>query len=89
MMYVRAFSKIPHSAGKMTGLLAVKKRDGQRQNRIILAANIVRLCPLAPIIRGRAPQDVDCDNVLDRYSDFYLNKYHNIDNFMFMYSNNL
>jgi hypothetical protein len=54
-----------------------------------MACNIVRLCPLSPIIRGRAPRDVDCNNVLDRYSEFYLNKYRNMDDYIFMSSHNL
>lgn len=89
MVYVRAFSKIPHSAGKATGLMSVKKLETRRQHRMVLGSNIVRICPLAPNIRGSAPRDVDCDNVLDRYDEFYLNKYRNIDDFMFMYSNNI
>ena len=89
MAYVQAFSQIPRSADKINGLLMVKKRDGRRMHRIVLASDIVRLSPLAPVICGSAPQDVDCDNVLDRYSDFCLNKYRNIDDFMFMYSNNI
>lgn len=89
MVFVRAFTKIPSSAGKTTGLLSVKKLDGRRKHRLVLASNVVRLCPLAPIIRGRAPRDVNCNNVLDRYNDFYLNKYRNIDDYMFMCSDNL
>lgn len=89
MVYVCGFSKIPRSAGKTTGLRSVKKLDGRRQHRIALASDILRLCPLAPVMRGRALRDVDCDNVFDRYDDFYLNKYRNIDDFMFMYSDDL
>lgn len=89
MLFVRAFNKIPSSAGKTTGLLTVKKLEGRRKHRILMAANIVRLCPLAPVIRGKAPRDVNCDNALERYDSFYLNKYRNIDDFMFMYSDNL
>ena len=89
MVFVRAFSKIPPSAGKITGLLSVKKLDARRKHRLVLASNVVRLCPLAPVIRGSAPRDVDCDNVLDRYDDFYLNKYRNVDDYMLMYSDNL
>lgn len=89
MAFVRAFSKIPSSANKTTGLLTIKQLDAQRRYRILLASDIVRLCPLAPVIHGKALRDVDCDNMLDRYSEFYLNKYRNIDDYMFMYSDAL
>lgn len=89
MVYIHAFSDVSRSACRTTGLLSVKKLAGQRRHRLILASEIVRLCPLAPIIRGRAARDVDCNNVLDRYSEFYLNKYRNIDDYMFLYSDNL
>ncbi|KAG8701101.1 hypothetical protein FRC09_005560 [Ceratobasidium sp. 395] len=42
-----------------------------------------------PVIHGPAPRDVHRDNVLDRFSDFYLNRFRNIDDYMFMYSNAL
>lgn len=89
MVYVRAFSKIPRSVSRTTGLRIVKKVEGRSRHRIALASGVVRLCPLAPVIKGRAPRDVNCDNALDRYAEFYLNKYRNIDDYMFMCSNEL
>lgn len=89
MVYVRAFSKIPHTTSRTTGLPIVKKLDARRQHRLALASDVVRVCPLAPVIHGRALRDVSSNNVLDRYNEFYLNKYRNIDDFMFLYSDNL
>ncbi|KAB5589642.1 hypothetical protein CTheo_6915 [Ceratobasidium theobromae] len=40
MVYTRAFSRIPQSACRVTGLLSVKKVDGRRQHRIVLASDI-------------------------------------------------
>ncbi|KAG8723018.1 hypothetical protein FRC09_005099 [Ceratobasidium sp. 395] len=89
MTYVRTFTKIPPSACRISGLLKVSKTDGRWQHRIVLASEIVRLCPLAPIMRGPAPRDVSRDNVLEHFSDFYLNKYRSMDDFMFIYSDAL
>jgi hypothetical protein len=84
MVYVRAFSRVPCSACKNTGMLEVSKGDGRWQYRMFPASQVVRLCPLAPVIRGRAARDIDRDNVLERYTDFYLNKYRNLDDYMFI-----
>jgi hypothetical protein len=84
MAYVDTFSKIPQSACRTTGMLKVKKADGRRQHTIVLASEIVRLCPLAPVIDGSAPRNVDFNTVLDRYDCFYLNKYRNLDDYVFM-----
>lgn len=89
MAYVHAFSRIPQSGDKTTGLLRVSKADGRWQHRVVMVSDIVWLCPLAPIIRGPAARDVNRDNVLERYSDFYLNKYRNIDDYIFMSSYSL
>ncbi|KAG9084396.1 hypothetical protein FS749_005263 [Ceratobasidium sp. UAMH 11750] len=58
--------------------------DGRKQYRIVPASEILRLCPLAPVIHGPAPLDVNRDNVLERFTTFYLNKYRNVDDYMFM-----
>jgi hypothetical protein len=84
MVYVRVFTKIPQSACRTTGLCKVKKADGQRQYRLVPATDLVRICPLSPIILGRAQRDVNCDNMLERYTDLYLNKYRNIEDYTFM-----
>ncbi|KAG9121596.1 hypothetical protein FRC07_002390 [Ceratobasidium sp. 392] len=89
MAYVHAFSKIPRSACKATGLLTVRKADTHWHHRIVLASEIVRLCPLAPIIHGRAPRDVDRNNVLEHFAEFYLNKYRNMEDYRFIYANAL
>ncbi|KAG8702415.1 hypothetical protein FRC08_003497 [Ceratobasidium sp. 394] len=86
MAYLHAFSIIPRSACKITGLLTVSKVDGQNKHRLVLASGIVRLCPSAPVIHGCAPRDVDRHNVLERFSRFYLNKYRSIDDYIFMCS---
>jgi hypothetical protein len=86
MVYVQSFGKIPQAACGKTGLLAVKKVGLHRQHKLMPASDVVRLCPLAPVIQGNAPRDVDRDGALDRFSTFYLNNYRNIDDFIFMFS---
>lgn len=73
----------------MTGMLTVNKADGRKRYQMIAASDIVRLCPLSPVIHGRAPLDVNRDNVLEHFSNFYLNKYRNIDDYIFMSSDAL
>ncbi|KAG8705804.1 hypothetical protein FRC09_002747 [Ceratobasidium sp. 395] len=89
MAFVHTFTKISRSANRTTGLLTVSKTIGRWKHRIILASEVVRSCPLAPVMRGAALRDVNRDNVLERYSDFYLNKYRSVDDFIFMYSDML
>jgi hypothetical protein len=72
----------------MTGLFEVN-RAGRHSNNVIFASQIVRLCPLSPIIRGIADRDADRDNVLERYESFYVNKYRNIQDYTFIHMNRL
>jgi hypothetical protein len=84
MAYMHGFSKIPLLGGRYTRLLTVNKNEGPRQHRVIPVSQVLRLCPLAPVIRGKAARDVNRDNVLERYTQFYLNKYRTIDDYLFM-----
>ncbi|KAG9083593.1 hypothetical protein FRC07_013868 [Ceratobasidium sp. 392] len=86
LVYLRSFSKIPESSCRVTGLKTVKKFEGRKRHVLVPATDIVRLCPLAPVIDGRGPGDINRDEVYDRFSTFYLNKYRNIDDFIFMFS---
>lgn len=38
-------------------------------------ASVVSRCPLAPVIKGPAKEDVDPDTALDSYTSFYINRY--------------
>jgi hypothetical protein len=68
-------------------MLEVSKAGGCWQHQMLPASQVVRLCPLAPVIRGHAARDVNHNNILEHYTDFYLNKYQNLDDYMFISEN--
>jgi hypothetical protein len=84
MAYLHSFSSIPRSGGRFTRLLTVNKNEGQSRHRIVPVSQLLRLCPLAPVIQGQAARDVDRDNILERCTQFYLNKYRNLDDYLFL-----
>jgi hypothetical protein len=53
-------------------------------HRVVLLSQILRLCLLAPVIRRKAAHGVNRDTVLEWYMQFYLNKYQNLDDYLFM-----
>jgi hypothetical protein len=53
--------------------------NGEHRGEIIAAHLIWQLCPLMPVIIGKADQAVTPTSTIGHYNAFYLNKYHNVD----------
>lgn len=84
MAYIRRFGKIPHQPSQPTGMYIVKKEtraNGQPFGRVIMASQILRISPLAPVIEGVANRSVNANTSLSFYDSFFINKYHSHEEF--------
>ncbi|CAE6434587.1 unnamed protein product [Rhizoctonia solani] len=81
--YIHRFSPIPSSPEGATGMFIVSKPERIR-NDLVNLSRILRICPLSPHISGPAIPGVTPQTTLDRYSSFYLNKYHSMSDFLFL-----
>jgi hypothetical protein len=79
MAYVQCFTKIPQQPSKTSGFYAIAKAKayGQPRYECVSLDQIIRPCPLAPIIRGAATPEIEGHASLDHYDEFYINKYRN------------
>ncbi|CUA77854.1 hypothetical protein RSOLAG22IIIB_06827 [Rhizoctonia solani] len=79
LAYIHRFTRIPQQPDAEAGMYIVKKdrrTNGQLFGRVIEARQIVRLCPLAPVIHGVANRQVTPRTSFSFYESFYINKYH-------------
>ncbi|CAE6342667.1 unnamed protein product [Rhizoctonia solani] len=88
LAYIRRFTKIPHHPDAETGMYLVKKdrrTNGELFGRVIEARQIVRVCPLAPVIRGAANRKITPETSFSFYESFYINKYHSHEVFDYLH----
>jgi hypothetical protein len=88
MAYVQRFTQIPHVPSGVSGFYGVAKAKnrGLFRYEAIAASQIARPCPLSPQIKGPAIRGVEGCQSLDRYVDFYINKYRTPHDFLFIHS---
>ncbi|QRV99076.1 hypothetical protein RhiJN_27095 [Ceratobasidium sp. AG-Ba] len=89
MAYVQRFSPIPKRATGVSGFYAVSRlqdQTGQGRYEVIAVSQIARPCPLSPQIKGSAIRGVEGQQSFDCYSQFYINKYRNPNDFLFINS---
>jgi hypothetical protein len=88
MAYVQRFSQIPVMPSGVSGFYGVKKASdrGAHRYEVIAASQIARPCPLSPQIKGPGIRGVDNSQSLDRYIEFYINKYRTPHDFLFLHS---
>lgn len=87
LAYVERFTKVSKAASSISGFHAVAKSQilGHRRYDCILLDQVVRPCPLAPIIKGPAARDVEGHRSLEHYQHFYINKYQNPHNYAWIH----
>ncbi|CAE7129460.1 unnamed protein product [Rhizoctonia solani] len=81
--YIHRFSPIPSSPESTTGMFVISK-PARIRNDLVNLSRILRICPLSPQISGPAISGITPRTTLDRYSSFYLNKYHSMSDFLFL-----
>lgn len=88
MAYINELSNPSDRFDRCSGMHIVHKvtgRNNVQRARLIPARNIVQLCPLAPVIQGKADRTVKSTTSLAHYQSFYVNKYHDVEEHQFMH----
>ncbi|CAE6462058.1 unnamed protein product [Rhizoctonia solani] len=88
LAYVHRFTRIPQQPDAETGMYLVKKdrrTNGRLFGRVIEARQIVRVCPLAPVIREAANRQITPKTSFAFYEAFYINKYHSHEIFEYLH----
>ncbi|QRV74372.1 beige protein [Ceratobasidium sp. AG-Ba] len=81
--YLHSYRSIPLAPENATNMFVVTK-PARIQTTLINVARVIRICPLAPHISGAALPGVTPNTTLERYSSFYINKYHSIGDFVWL-----
>ncbi|KAG8795971.1 hypothetical protein FRC12_007317 [Ceratobasidium sp. 428] len=80
--YIHNFLSLPPRPENTTNMYVVTKPACLRP-QIAELSDVIRLCPLAPLISGPGIPGVLPQTSLDKYSSFYVNKYRSISDFVF------
>ncbi|CUA74203.1 hypothetical protein RSOLAG22IIIB_11042 [Rhizoctonia solani] len=77
MAYVERFTAISKKRSGVSGPHAVAKSTilGRTRYECVFLDQIIRPCPLAPIINGPAERGIEGHESLSYYNSFYINKY--------------
>jgi hypothetical protein len=87
MAYIELFSAISQQSSATSGFHMVAKSMafGHPRYQCIFLDQVIRPCLLSPIINGPAVQGVEGHDSLDHYYRFYINKYRNPNDYMWMH----
>lgn len=79
MAYVERFTAISKQRSGNSGFHTVGKSRvlGRTRYECVFLEQVIRPCPLSPIIKGAAKRDVEGHDSLSHYDSFYINKYRN------------
>jgi hypothetical protein len=89
MAYIHLPTNAPSTPSPVAGLYGVRKctrAQNEPQYIVIRADQIVRPCPLLPIIKGPANRNLTNSNALSYYQQFYINKYRHPREFAFLHN---
>jgi hypothetical protein len=87
MVYMESFSAMSRQYSSTSGFYAVAKArtHGRPRYRCAYLDQVIRPCPLSPIIKGPAQRGMEGHDSLDHYFNFYINKYRNPHDYAWMH----